>query len=136
MLRVLVSLPWLLLLDIDGVKYRGTGTCIASVGDWVLAGDGVPFPILTLSGTTGVGGASGFAFGGLGSLFGCITGVGLSLGFIRALGALGAGRYGCSKCGVSGATPIGTSRIGAATCGVGDGVMSTGAAHCGALGMA
>ena len=87
------SLPWLLLLDIDGVKYRGTGTCVASVGDWVLAGDGVPFTIVTLSGTTGVGGASGFAFGGLGTLFGCISGVGW-FGFPRAdldLGALGGG---------------------------------------------
>ena len=88
------SLPWLLLLDLDGVKYRGTGTCTASVGDWVLAGDGVPFPIFTLSGTTGVVGASGFAFGGFGNLFACISGVG-AFGFPRAdldLGALGGGR--------------------------------------------
>ena len=55
------SLPWLLLLDLDGVKYRGTGKCLASHGDWVLVGDGVPLHIFTLIGTTGVG-ASGFCF--------------------------------------------------------------------------
>ena len=83
--------PWLLLLDLNDDILLGTGICVA---DGVLAGDGVPFPIFTLMGITGVGDASGFAFGGLGILFGCISGVGW-FGSPRAdldLGALGGGR--------------------------------------------
>ena len=119
--------PWLLLLDLTADTLLGTGICDAflepgvGVADGVLAGDGVPFPMFTLIGTTGVG-ASGFAFDGFGNLFGCIRGVG-AFGFPRAdldLGALSGGRYGC-RYGVSGATAIGSSRIGAAICGVGDG---------------
>ena len=68
------SLP--LLLDLPADIPLGIGTKVPSIGDGVLAGDGVPFPIFTLIGITGVGGSSGFAFGGFGNLFGCITGVG------------------------------------------------------------
>ena len=99
------SLPSLLLVDLD--IPRGTGMCVASIGDWVL--------------------------GGFGNLFGCISGVGW-VGSPRAdldLGALFGGRWGC-RYGVSGATIIGVSRIGVAICGVGDGdtLMGAGAIAC------
>ena len=116
------SLP--LLLDLEADTLRGTGTFVPSNGDLVLAGDGVPFPIFTLIGITGVGGSSGFAFG-FGIFFGCITGVGspLLISFLGAdldLGARGVGRCG-AKYIVSGDTSIG------AGCGAGDVDTSIGA---------
>ena len=76
--------------------------------DEVVGGDGVPFPIFTLIGGTGVGVSADFAFAGLGILFGCITGVGVGLlspALPRAdldLGALGGGTIAFGTIGVGG----------------------------------
>ena len=76
----------------------------------MLGGDGVPFPIFTLIGGTGVGASADFAFACLGILFGCITGVGVGLLFPdlpRAdldLGALGVGTIAFGTIGVGGGT--------------------------------
>ena len=67
------ALPLLLLLDLETDKDLGTGSIVPSNGDLVLAGDGVPFPIFTLIGISGVGGSSGFAFGGFGNSTGGLS---------------------------------------------------------------
>ena len=89
----MTSTLWLGCLAFREGGLRGTGMCVDD--DEVVGGDGVPFPIFTLIGATGVGGAAGFAFACLGILFGCMTGVGSeSPALPRAdldLGALGGG---------------------------------------------
>ena len=91
----MTSTLWLGFLAFRAGGLRGTGMCADE--DEVAGGDGVPFPIFTLIGGTGVGVSADFAFAGLGILFGCITGVGVGLlspALPRAdldLGALGGG---------------------------------------------
>ena len=76
----ITSALWLVFLALRAGA-DGTGMCPDDD-----EADGVPFPIFTLIGATGVGGCDGFAFG---IPFGCITWVG-SLPRDLDLGALGA----------------------------------------------
>ena len=56
----MTSTLWLGCLAFRDGGLRGTGMCADD--DEVVGGDGVPFPIFTLIGATGVGGAAGFCF--------------------------------------------------------------------------
>ena len=78
----MTSALWLVFL---AFRERADGTGMCPDDD---EADGVPFPIFTLIGATGVGGCDGFAFG---IPFGCITGVGslprdLDLGALATFG--------------------------------------------------